>query len=101
MLTGIITNIAAGLLGSASGGMLLTISTVGENIVELVDPQKLHRITLIASTGLDTLPHNSAYLAMLAYTGLKFKDTYFDYFIVTVLAPLISFGTAVIFALSF
>ena len=69
--------------------------------MELVDPQKLHRITLIASTGLDTLPHNSAYLAMLAYTGLKFKDTYFDYFIVTVLAPLISFGTAVIFALSF
>lgn len=101
LLTGIITNIAAGLLGSASGGMLLTISTVGETIVELVDPQKLHRVTLIASTGLDTLPHNSAYLAMLAYTGLKFKDTYFDYFIVTVLAPLLSFGTAVIFALSF
>ncbi|MFP4199679.1 MAG: GntP family permease [Halanaerobium sp.] len=101
ILTGIITNIAAGLLGSASGGMLLTLSTVGENIVELVDPEKLHRIIIIASTGLDTLPHNSAYLAMLAYTGLKFKDTYFDYFMVTVLAPLISFAVAVLFAVSF
>jgi H+/gluconate symporter-like permease len=56
---------------------------------------------IIASTGLDTLPHNSAYLAMLAYTGLKFKDTYFDYFIVTVLVPLISLSTAVLFALRF
>jgi H+/gluconate symporter-like permease len=101
LLVGIITNIAAGLLGSASGGMLLTLSTVGENIVQMVDPEKLHRIIIIASTGLDTLPHNSAYLAMLAYTGLKFRESYFDYFIVTVLAPLISFGVAVVFALNF
>ncbi|SDI28605.1 H+/gluconate symporter [Halanaerobium congolense] len=101
LLIGIITNIAAGLLGSASGGMLLTLSTVGENIVQLVDPEKLHRIVIIASTGLDTLPHNSAYLAMLAYTGLKFRDTYFDYFIVTVLATLISFAVALGYAVSF
>ena len=101
LLIGIITNIAAGLLGSASGGMLLTLSTVGENIVEMVDPEKLHRITIIASTGLDTLPHNSAYLAMLAYTGLKFKDTYFDYFIVTLLTPIISLTVAILYALSF
>ncbi len=101
LLIGIITNIAAGLLGSASGGMLLTLSTVGENIVQLVDPEKLHRIVIIASTGLDTLPHNSAYLAMLAYTGLKFRDTYFDYFIVTVLAPLLSFSVAVLFTIIF
>jgi H+/gluconate symporter-like permease len=99
LLVGIITNIAAGLLGSASGGMLLTLSTVGENIVQLVDAEKFHRVILIASTGFDTLPHNSVYLAMLAYTGLKFKDTYFDYFVVTVLAPLISLGTAVIIAI--
>jgi H+/gluconate symporter-like permease len=101
LLVGIITNIAAGLLGSASGGMLLTLSTVGDNIVQLVDPEKLHRIIIIASTGLDTLPHNSAYLAMLAYTGLNFKETYFDYCIVTVVAPLISFGVAVLFAMNF
>jgi len=101
LLTGIITNIAAGLLGSASGGMLLTLSTVGENIVQMVDPEKLHRIIIIASTGLDTLPHNSAYLAMLAYTGLKFRDTYFDYFMVTVLAPLISFSAALFYVVVF
>lgn len=101
LLVGLITNIAAGLLGSASGGILLTLSTVGENIAQLSDPEKLHRITIIASTGLDTLPHNSSYLAMLAYTGLKFRESYFDYFIVTVIAPLISFAAAVIFALNF
>jgi H+/gluconate symporter-like permease len=38
---------------------------------------------------------------MLAYTGLKFKETYFDYFMVTVLATLLSFAVALIYALSF
>jgi len=96
LIVGIITNIAAGLLGSASGGMILTLSTLGDSIVQLVEPETFHRIMVIASTGLDTLPHNSVYLAMLAYTGLSFKETYFDYFIITVLAPLISLSTAVI-----
>ncbi|ADQ13622.1 GntP family permease [Halanaerobium hydrogeniformans] len=99
LLVGIITNIAAGLLGSASGGMLLTISTVGENITQFVEPEKLHRVILIASTGLDTLPHNSAYLAMLAYTGLKFKDTYFDYFVITIIVPFISLAVAILYSL--
>ena len=96
LIIGIITNIAAGLLGSASGGMILTLSTLGDSIVQLVEPEIFHRIMVIASTGLDTLPHNSVYLAMLAYTGLSFKETYFDYFMITVVAPLISLAAAVI-----
>ncbi len=90
ILLGVITNIAAGILGSASGGILLTISTIGEQLPNLGDPEILHRIIIFASTGLDTLPHNSAYLAMLAFTGLKLKNTYFDYFVVTLLVPIIT-----------
>lgn len=101
LLVGLITNIASGLLGSAAGGMLLTLSTVGDYFVQLVDLDILHRIIIIASTGLDTLPHNSSYLAMLAYTGLTFKQSYFDYFIVTLIIPLISLGAAVFFAFNF
>jgi H+/gluconate symporter-like permease len=96
LLVGIITNITSGLLGSASGGIILVISTVGDEILQFVDPKIFHRVIIIASTGLDTLPHNNVYLAMLAYTGLKFKETYFDYFIVTVIAPLISFLCAIV-----
>ncbi|MCF8009222.1 MAG: GntP family permease [Halanaerobiales bacterium] len=98
-LIGIITNIASGLLGSASGGIILTMSTVGDNLVKLVNVEYLHRIILIASTGLDTLPHNSVYLAMLAYTGLKLKDTYYDYVILTIIAPSIALFVATFLAI--
>ncbi|MCR4443243.1 MAG: hypothetical protein QHH10_13280 [Peptococcaceae bacterium] len=96
VLVGIMTNISVGLLGSASGGILLTLSTVGDQIKQLGDPEVLHRIMLLAATCLDTLPNNSAYLAMLAYTGLKLRETYFDYFMVTVVAPLIGLTAAII-----
>ncbi len=98
ILIGVLTNIAAGLMGSASGGLLLTISTVGEKLVHFAEPEKLHRIMIIAATGLDTLPHNSSYLAMLSFTGLKLKETYFDYFIISVIAPFIALTVAIIAA---
>ncbi len=98
-LVGMITNIASGLTGSGVGGILLTLSTIGENITQLADPEKLHRIIVIASTGLDTLPHNSTYLAMLSFTGLKLKDTYFDYFIITLVVPLIALFVSILAAI--
>ncbi|MFW5980581.1 MAG: GntP family permease [Halanaerobiaceae bacterium] len=99
ILVGVINNMAAGLLGTASGGMLLTLSTVGEELAQSLDSASLHRIFLIGATGLDTLPHNSAYLAMLSFTGLTLKETYRDYFVITVLAPLLMLVTALIIAL--
>lgn len=94
VLVSIITNIAAGLTGSAAGGLLLVLGTVGDKLLVMGDPQLMHRIIIQASTVLDTLPHNAAYLAMLAYTGLKFRETYRDYFFVTVIAPFIGLVTA-------
>lgn len=101
ILVSIITNIAAGLTGSASGGLLLVLGTVGDKLLLLGDPQLMHRIMLQSSTVLDSLPHCGAYLTMLAYTGLKFKDTYYDYFMTTVIAPLIGLIMANILILVF
>lgn len=101
VLVSVITNIAAGLTGSASGGLLLVLGTVGEKLPQMGEPQLMHRIMLQASTVLDTLPHCGAYLTMLAYTGLKMKDTYYDYFFVTVIAPLIGLIVALIGILFF
>jgi H+/gluconate symporter-like permease len=50
LLVGIITNITSGLLGSASGGIILVISTVGDEILQFVDPKIFHRVIIIAST---------------------------------------------------
>ena len=73
ILVGFINNLAAGLLGTASGGMLLSLSTIGQELAQDLDPASLHRIFIIGASGLDTLPHNSVYLAMLSFTGLTLK----------------------------
>lgn len=90
IITGILGNIGAGLMGSSSNGLLLILGTVGEELKNLGDPHLLHRVLFIASTGLDTLPQNGVYLAMLAYTGLTIRETFMDYTFVTIIAPIIS-----------
>jgi H+/gluconate symporter-like permease len=97
ILAGIITNIAAGMMGSASGGLVLTLTTVGGELASKADPALLHRVVTLAAAGLDTLPHNNGYLTMLAFSGLTFRETYKDYFIATVITPII--GLAVILGL--
>jgi H+/gluconate symporter-like permease len=89
VMAGIITNVAAGMMGSASGGVVLTLTTVGSELSAGTNPALLHRVITLAAAGLDTLPHNSAYLTMLAFSGLTFRETYKDYFITTVIAPVI------------
>jgi len=101
ILVSLITNIAAGLTGSASGGLLLVLGTVGDKLLIMGEPQLMHRILLQASTVLDTLPHCGAYLAMLAYTGFKIRETYYDYFFTTVFAPFIGLITANIIIIFF
>lgn len=101
LVGGILANLGAGLLGSSSGGLVLIMGTAGEELRSLADPALMHRVFLIASTGLDTLPHNGVYLAMLAYTGLSVRETYFDYTVVTILAPLVGMGAAIAVAVVF
>ena len=94
ILGGTITNIAAGMMGSASGGLILKLTTVGGELASKADPSLLHRVVTLAAAGLDTLPQNNGCLTMLAFSGLTFRETYKDYFIATVITPII--GLAVI-----
>jgi H+/gluconate symporter-like permease len=76
-------NILAGMTGSASGGMSIALSTLGETYLEMaqaygIDPALLHRVTAVATGGLDTLPHNGAVITLLAITGLTHRQAYFD-----------------------
>lgn len=98
VLSAVLVNIASGIMGSASGGMVLALTIAGEELAQLADLSNLHRIMAMASVVLDTLPHNNNYLTILAVTGLTFKETYYDYFMVTVLTPLIGLTVALIVA---
>ncbi len=97
----IAVNILAGITGSASGGMSIALSTLGETYLEMgnaagVAPEALHRITAIATGGLDALPHNGAVVTLLAICGLTHRESYGDIAMVAVIFPLISLLVAII-----
>lgn len=77
------TNIMCGITGSASGGLTIALSMLGEQWAQMAVAQgisldALHRIVSIASVGIDPVPHCGALVTLLAICGLTHKDSYFD-----------------------
>jgi len=99
------TNALAALTGSASGGMTIALDALGATYMSLaaergIDPALLHRVAVIASGTLDTLPHNGAIVTLLAVCGTTHRESYFDIVVVAIvgaviaLAAVITLGTA-------
>jgi len=89
------TNILAGLTGSASGGMRIALDALGDTylaaaLAEGIDPAALHRVTSIATGGLDALPHNGAVITLLSICGLTHRQSYGDIFMVACAGPLLA-----------
>ncbi len=84
------TTTLAGITGSASGGMSIVLGSMGAAYLERaqaagISPDALHRVTAMASGGMDTLPHNGAIITLLAVTGLTHRQSYRDIFAMTVI----------------
>lgn len=93
----IATNILAGATGSASGGMSIALEAMAKQLLATgANPAALHRVTSVASGGLDTLPHNGAVLTLLAVCGLTHKDSYTDIMVVSLVIPVITSGICAI-----
>jgi H+/gluconate symporter-like permease len=97
----IAVNVLAGITGSASGGMSIALQTLGSTYLDMaqaagIAPELLHRVTTIATGGLDTLPHNGAVITLLAICGLTHRQSYLDILVVAVLAPLAALVAVVI-----
>lgn len=91
----IAVNVLAGMTGSASGGMSIALSTLGDTYLAMahaqgIDPELLHRVTAVATGGLDTLPHNGAVITLLAICGLTHRQAYFDMAMVAMLMPFLA-----------
>jgi H+/gluconate symporter-like permease len=89
------TSLLAGMTGSASGGMSIALSTLGATYLEMgqaagISPELLHRVTAVATGGLDALPHNGAVITLLTICGLTHREAYRDIAVVAVLIPLIA-----------
>ena len=70
------TNVLAALTGSASGGMTIALDALGATYMSLaaergIDPALLHRVAVIASGTLDTLPHNGAIVTCWPCAGRR------------------------------
>lgn len=96
-------NVLCGATGSASGGISIALSVLGDKFMEMsastgISPAVFHRIASLSSGGLDTLPHNGGVITALAVCGLTHKESYLDMCITSVVIPVITTVICVILA---
>jgi H+/gluconate symporter-like permease len=99
------TNIMCGLTGSASGGLTIALSLLGDQWATMAQAQgitldALHRITAIASIGIDPVPHCGALVTLLAICGLTHKEAYFDIVVLMVLKFFVPFMCVLFYMLT-
>jgi H+/gluconate symporter-like permease len=94
------TTLLAGIVGSSSGGTAIALEVLSKEFLSMgIDPQALHRIMLLASGGLDSLPHCGAVITLLSVCKLNHKESYGDIAMLTVGLPLISVVVTSVFYL--
>ncbi len=96
-------NILAGITDSASGGMSIALQTLSATYLELgqavaIDRDLLHRITAIATGGLDALPHNGAVITLLSVCKMTHREAYKDIFVVAYAVPIVALISILILA---
>jgi H+/gluconate symporter-like permease len=97
------TNILAALTGSASGGTTIALQALGPTFMQIaadtgLDPSAMHRVAVIASGTLDSLPHNGAVVTMLAVCGCTHRDSYLDVVMAAVLGPIVALTVVIALA---
>jgi H+/gluconate symporter-like permease len=94
------TNILAALTGSASGGLSIALDALGSTYMRIateqgIDPALLHRVAVIGSGTLDSLPHNGAVVTLLAVCGSNHKESYFDMVMVAVVGAIVALAVVI------
>ena len=84
----------AGILGSSSSSIALTMETLGDILIEYgvqgYNMDFIHRLVCQAAITLDSLPHCGALLATFSVCKLTHKQSYGPVFVTTVVIPLIA-----------
>lgn len=95
------TNILAAVTGSASGGLTIALDALGDTYLQIaqataIDPALMHRIAVIGSGTLDSLPHNGAVVTLLAVCGSTHRESYLDIVIANIVGPIIALVVVII-----
>jgi len=94
------TNILAALTGSASGGLTIALDALGATYMTRaaeigLNPELLHRVAVIGSGTLDSLPHNGAVVTLLAVCGSTHRDSYRDIVVVGIIGALVALAAVI------
>jgi H+/gluconate symporter-like permease len=94
------TNVLAALTGSASGGLTIALDALGDTYLDLateqgIDPALMHRVAVIGSGTLDSLPHNGAVVTLLAVCGTTHRESYRDIVIVAIVGAVIALAAVI------
>jgi H+/gluconate symporter-like permease len=100
------TNVLAALTGSASGGLTIALDALGGTYLALakesgIDPSLLHRVAVIGSGTLDSLPHNGAVVTLLAVCGTTHRESYFDIVMVGIVGAVVALVAVIVLGTAF
>jgi H+/gluconate symporter-like permease len=95
------TNTLAALTGSASGGLTISLDALAATYLDRasqigMDPALLHRVAVIGSGTLDSLPHNGAVVTLLAVCGATHREAYRDVFMVAIVGAIVALVVAIV-----
>ena len=93
------TTIIAGICGSGSGGLGIAAPILKPIFVDGlgININVLHRMMMVASCGLDSLPHNGFVVTVInGVCGETHKDAYMPVFWLTVVTPLIATAVSIV-----
>ncbi|MCV9909735.1 GntP family permease [Brucella sp. HL-2] len=88
-------NALAALTGTASGGMAIALNALGEQYMKLaieygINPELMHRLTVISAGTLDALPHNGTVLLLLQISRQTHSSSYLDMIMTVIVGVIIS-----------
>jgi H+/gluconate symporter-like permease len=92
----VITNLLSGITGSSSGGLSLTLGAFAERFIAMahahdIPLEVMHRVSAMASGGMDTLPHNGVIVTLLLICGLTHRQAYIPIFGLTLIKTAAAF----------
>jgi len=94
------TNVLAALTGSASGGLTIALDALGATYMARaaeigLDPGLLHRVAVIGSGTLDSLPHNGAVVTLLSVCGSTHRESYRDIVMVGIVGAILALAAVI------
>ncbi len=85
----IAVNLAAGVAGSASSALGIGLDMFADKYLAMgISPDVIHRISVMAAGGLDTLPHSSGTASALGVAHLTHKEGYIHVFWLNTVIPI-------------